>query len=100
MIKLLSHDKVPPRVLIKKIVEETKSKKAGLTIRADADELPKAEVIMVPERIENILSPGDKVYYANNVRGMGKVIYEGSEHWTIELGNIVGIYKEADGKNS
>jgi hypothetical protein len=92
MIKLLSDEKVPPRALIKKITGDTKSK-SGLDWAADASHLPKAEIVMVAERIKDILHKGDKVYYVDNGRGLGKVIHDGSEHWTIEIGNIVGIYE-------
>ena len=100
MIKIISHDQVPPRVLIKKIEEETKSKGGILDLKADADELPKAEIIMISDKVKDILSVGDKVYYVNSIRGLGKVMHEGKEHWTVEIGNIVGIYEEANGKNS
>ena len=98
-MRILSHEKIPPRVLIKKITEKTKSKRGSIELRADAEELPRAEVIMVPDQIKDIVSPGDKVYYIENKRGRSKVIFKGQEHWMVDVGSIVAIYEEANGKD-
>lgn len=88
-MKIISGDNIPPRVLIKKIEEETKSK-IGLNIPIDNDALPQAEVIQISEKVEGILKPGDRVYYMET-RERGRVRYNEQDHFLIPLGNIMAI---------
>ena len=88
-MKIISGDEIPPRVLIKKITKPTTSK-SGLTIPVDNDELPKAEVVIVSDKVEGIVSVGDKVYYIES-REKGLVKYKGEDHFIVPIGQIVSI---------
>jgi len=89
-MKLISAKDIVPRVLIKKLNKETKSK-AGLFIPSDNDELPKAEIVMVSESAKDVVSVGDTVYYIENTRDMGRCKFKGKEHFAIPIGQLVAI---------
>lgn len=88
-MKIISGETIAPRVLIKKIEKDTK-RKSGIYIPPDNDALPQAEVIMVSKKVQDIVSPGDKVYYVET-REKGRVKYKGEDHFIIPIGNIVAI---------
>ena len=88
-MKIVSGEGIPPRVLIKKLKNETISK-AGLHISADNDELPTAEIIAVSDSAKDIVSVGDKVYFIES-REKGQVKYEGKDHFIIPVGQLVAI---------
>jgi len=88
-MKIISGESIPPRVLIKKIEEDSLSK-AGLIIPRDNDALPLAEVVMVSEQVKDIVSVGDRVYYMET-REKGRVKYKGLDHFIVPIGNIVSI---------
>lgn len=88
-MKIVSGEGIPPRVLIKKLESETVSK-SGLSIPADNDELPKAEILAVSDSAKDIVSVGDKVYFIES-REKGQVKYEGKNHFIIPVGQLVAI---------
>lgn len=88
-MKIVSGEGIPPRVLIKKLKNETISK-SGLGIPADNDELPKAEIIDVSDSAKDIVSVGDIVYYIES-REKGQVKYQGKDHYIIPVGQLVAI---------
>lgn len=88
-MKIVSGEGIPPRVLIKKLKNETISK-SGLHIPTDNDELPKAEIIDVADSAKDIVSIGDKVYFIE-AREKGRVKFEGKDHFIIPVGQLVAI---------
>ena len=91
-MKLISGENIPDRVLIKPLREPTKTT-GGLEIPVDNEQLPKAEIIQVTPKVQEILklNEGDIVYYIENSRNMGTVTYQGEGHYVLEIGNIVAI---------
>ena len=88
-MKIVSGEGIVPRVLIKKLENETTSK-TGIIVPTDNDELPKAEIIKVSDSAKDIVSVGDHVYYIES-RERGRVKYQGKDHYIIPVGQLVAI---------